>query len=73
MLQITNLTLKGEKTFAGKVLFHKGESGVQSVKDLYLGEHKSSQELCIIMITISLIPRLDTVMYSQEELNKGQC
>lgn len=56
-----------------KSFFYKGERGVQSVKDLYLGEHKSSQELCIIMITISLTPRLDTVMYSHEELNKERC
>lgn len=53
--------------------FLKGESGVQSVKDLYFGKYKSSHELCIIIINLDLTPRLDTVMYSHGDLNKGQC
>lgn len=72
MLQITKRTLKGEKKFVGKVLLYKGESGIQSVKDLYLGKHKSSRELCIIIINTSLTPQLDIVMYSHGELNKEQ-
>lgn len=52
-------------------LFFKGEGGVESVKHLYLVEHKSSQELCIIMINISLILRLDTEISSHSDLNKG--
>lgn len=50
-----------------------GGCQVESVKDLYLVKHKSSQELCIIMINISPMPNLDTVMQSHRELNKGQC
>lgn len=72
MLQITKLILKGEKKFVGKVGFFKGEDGVESVKHLYLIEHKSSQELCIIMINISFILRLDTETSSYAELIKGK-
>lgn len=71
MLQITKLTLKGEKKICWQSLsLFKGEGRVESVKDLCLVEHKSSQEFCTIMINISLIPRLDTIMYSHGELNK---
>ena len=62
-----------EKNLLAKSVIFKGEGSVESVKDLYLVEHKSSQEFCTIMINISLIPRLDTIMYSHGELNKGQC
>lgn len=46
MLQITKLTLKREKNLLAKSFyFFKGEGGVESVKHLYLVEHKSSREL----------------------------
>ena len=49
----------------------KEEGRIESVKDLYLVEHKSSQEFCIIMINISLIPRTDTIMYNHRKLNRA--
>lgn len=70
MLQITKLTLKGEKKNVGKALFLfcfvlRVRVRVECVKDSYLVEHKSSQERCIIMINISSTLILDTVMYTQ--------
>ena len=49
----------------------KEEGRVESVKDLYLVEHKSSQEFCIIMTNISLIPRIDTITYNHKKLNRA--
>lgn len=69
----TELSKERKNLLAKSFFFLKGESGVQSVKDLYFGKHKSSHELCIIIINLDLIPRLDTVMYSHGDLNKGQC